>query len=292
MATSLLLSTFAIAEEKPFEVEAEVKKDHVNIGDRIKLRLTARDYGKYDILFPEIPKDLGEFTFSGSNSIASRFPGQAGVGRAYVMSIYTTGTHVIPPIEVEYKQKGEAEWKIALSPQVPITIESLLTKESNDILDIKGIFAFGARVFRFMTFVLILLAVLVLVWIIWKGKKKHDQIKKEAKKLSPYELAYEQLKKLENEQFPKKGLIKEYYTGLSDIVRHYLENRFYFRAPEMTTEEFLGFVKRSSKLTREHKELLKEFLSHCDIEYSTLSIYSGALGVAYLASLSPGQKLK
>jgi hypothetical protein len=64
---------------------------------------------------------------------------------------------------------------------------------------------------------------------------------------------------------PGKGQVKEYYTRLSDIVRHYLENRFSYRAPEMTTEEFLSFVRGSSRLAGKHKELLADFLSKCDM---------------------------
>ncbi|MFC1480537.1 hypothetical protein ACFL5Y_03735 [Candidatus Omnitrophota bacterium] len=64
---------------------------------------------------------------------------------------------------------------------------------------------------------------------------------------------------------PGQGRIKEYYVRLSDIVRHYLEDRFSFRAPEMTTEEFMERVKNSSEMLKKHKELLGDFLSHCDM---------------------------
>jgi hypothetical protein len=64
---------------------------------------------------------------------------------------------------------------------------------------------------------------------------------------------------------PGKGRIKEYYFRLSDIVRRYLENRFSYRAPEMTTEEFLSAIKDSKEFSNELRGLLKEFLSHCDM---------------------------
>ena len=76
---------------------------------------------------------------------------------------------------------------------------------------------------------------------------------------------FDVIQELKGQDLPGKGLIKEYYTRLSDIVRRYLENRFSFRAPEMTTEEFMENIKNSSVLVEEHKELLKEFLSHCDM---------------------------
>jgi hypothetical protein len=37
------------------------------------------------------------------------------------------------------------------------------------------------------------------------------------------------------------------------------------KAPEMTTEEFLSFLRNSDKLQTGHKELLRQFLNHCDM---------------------------
>ena len=61
------------------------------------------------------------------------------------------------------------------------------------------------------------------------------------------------------------GRVQEFYVELSDIVRHYLEDRFYFKAPEMTTEEFLVHLKNAHQLKPAHKGLLSEFLVQCDM---------------------------
>ena len=59
--------------------------------------------------------------------------------------------------------------------------------------------------------------------------------------------------------------MEEFYTRLSDIVRHYLEGRFYLRAPERTTEEFLYEVSQDNALAQEHKDLLGAFLQESDL---------------------------
>jgi hypothetical protein len=58
---------------------------------------------------------------------------------------------------------------------------------------------------------------------------------------------------------------KPFCTIVSDAVRLYLEERFGLRAPERTTDEFLGDLSRSAALTQAQKESLKEFLSACDM---------------------------
>src|SRR5580704_17951299 len=52
---------------------------------------------------------------------------------------------------------------------------------------------------------------------------------------------------------------------VSDTVRVYLEERFDFRAPERTTEEFLHELKATDLLVPEQQQSLGEFLSVCDM---------------------------
>jgi len=52
---------------------------------------------------------------------------------------------------------------------------------------------------------------------------------------------------------------------VSDTVRLYLEERFEFRAPERTTEEFLYELQATNLLTPDQKRSLGEFLQRCDL---------------------------
>ena len=96
-------------------------------------------------------------------------------------------------------------------------------------------------------------------------------ILKRFKKLKPqgikpsWVIADERLEELRNRNLPSGEKIKEYYTLLSDIVRRFMEARFSVRVPEMTTQEFLGYIRDSCHLNSEHNELLKEFLNSCDM---------------------------
>ena len=52
---------------------------------------------------------------------------------------------------------------------------------------------------------------------------------------------------------------------VSHIIRVYLEERFSLHAPDRTTEEFLLELQSSRHLVGEHKQLLANFLSECDM---------------------------
>jgi hypothetical protein len=58
---------------------------------------------------------------------------------------------------------------------------------------------------------------------------------------------------------------KAFCTLVSDTIRVYLEERFDFRAPERTTEEFLHELRGTDLLLPEQKGSLGEFLNRCDL---------------------------
>jgi hypothetical protein len=58
---------------------------------------------------------------------------------------------------------------------------------------------------------------------------------------------------------------KAFSVAVSDATRSYLEERFNFRAPERTTEEFLFELKGTNLLTTDQKLSLGDFLANCDL---------------------------
>jgi hypothetical protein len=61
------------------------------------------------------------------------------------------------------------------------------------------------------------------------------------------------------------GQPREFCIMVSDTIRYYLEERFTFRAPERTTEEFLYELRQTELLTPDQKESLGDFLKRCDL---------------------------
>lgn len=83
-------------------------------------------------------------------------------------------------------------------------------------------------------------------------------------RVSAYEVAVRRLAALERGGAPDETSLDGWFVELSAIVRHYLEDRYRVRAPELTTEEFLQVARRAAGLSAEHRELLTAFLERCD----------------------------
>jgi hypothetical protein len=60
--------------------------------------------------------------------------------------------------------------------------------------------------------------------------------------------------------------VRGYSIAVSDIVRHYIEQRFLVMATHRTTQEFLRqLLDPSMAMLAAHRESLAEFLNHCDL---------------------------
>ena len=88
---------------------------------------------------------------------------------------------------------------------------------------------------------------------------------KDEKAKSAWDRSLEQLALLDKEGLLAQNEFNLYYSRLSDILRRYIEERFSIRAPEMTTEEFLQQLQRSSELFPDQKQALRKFLESCDM---------------------------
>jgi hypothetical protein len=108
---------------------------------------------------------------------------------------------------------------------------------------------------------LAILAAVVVGFFLWRWWKKKQAVTKVERVVPPHERARQKL-----EAALRFISEPERFTVLvSDTIRLYLEERFDFRAPERTTEEFLYELQSAEHLTPDQKQSLGEFLSRCDL---------------------------
>ena len=106
--------------------------------------------------------------------------------------------------------------------------------------------------------VLVLAAVLLAVLLFFLLRKK-------PKAVPPMLPAHIRAKEKLDEALALIAQPKPFVIAVSDTARTYLEERFDFRAPERTTEEFLRELSGTDLLATEQKESLGNFLASCDL---------------------------
>jgi hypothetical protein len=131
---------------------------------------------------------------------------------------------------------------------------------ANDIRDIKPPVEIPSG-WEWIWWTLGVLAVAAIVFALWKWwQKRRWQIPME-----PPVPAHARAKQMLEKALALIAQPKPFCILVSDTIRVYLEERFNFRAPERTTEEFLHELQGTDLLTAEQKEKLGEFLERCDL---------------------------
>jgi hypothetical protein len=135
-----------------------------------------------------------------------------------------------------------------------------VTPVDSDIRDIKPPIEISSGP-AWLWWVLAALAAIAIAFFVWRWLKN----RKLNIVLPPPIPAHVRAKQKLAEAFALISQPKPFVVAVSDTARTYLEERFTFRAPERTTEEFLRELSSTDLLAREQKESLGQFLQSCDL---------------------------
>ena len=254
-------------EENLFRLESYLNRDTVHIGDPVTYYLRVTGPAPAEVEFPRLEGRLDKLEIKATGG--DERESEKGKIREWwvVLKSFEPGSHSLPPAEVHlrFPEGGEETLK---SGSLILKVESLLdpSQPPSDICDIKSPLELKVSYWRLILFLLggvVLVGMVILL--VKKVFRRRGKILPLPPPLPAHEIAYEELARIKSEDLPARGRVKEYYIRISDVVRHYLEDRFRLQAPERTTEEFLIEMATTSILSLRHQELVGDFLAHCDL---------------------------
>jgi len=241
---------------------ASVSRQHVRVLEPFQYVLTICASQHIQIELPDFTKAFGSSRVKDTKESVRFWWGKQYIRRQFVLEAPVAKDVEIPSLVVRYRLSDTAQWQELKTQSYTIRVKSMLPQGTAvaDIRDIKPLLG------NFPIWVLIMGTVVciggVLIWLF--RRKKNTQT------LSPppepaHLRALEKLNILQQEELLRKGRLKEYFSRLGDIVREYIELRFAIRAQELTTEEFLVFVRDNADRLGQHVALLSQFLETCDM---------------------------
>jgi hypothetical protein len=256
-------------EKSVIAVESFVDRATITIGDRILYTATVTSDSGVKLEPLALGSNLGAFevkdykiydqekTKEGKNVNKSE----------YLITTFTTGEYVIPPITVNYTDP-QGEKKQIKSEPLFILVKSVGASESDkeDIRGLKPPIDIRGTYWAYLL-ILPILAVLAAGGLLYYRQRAKGlalpEIPEELKKPA-WEVALLELDSLRDSGLLKKKAIKRYFTVLSDVVRKYIERRFEISALDRTTAEIRGEIKRV-KLDQSLRELITGLLFFCDL---------------------------
>ena len=257
----------------PLGVHLRLSKSSLTIAQTFLLQVEAAIQDGYELTMPKIDPLLQTFGLLDFHDLGDKLDEQNNLVKTYNYKFepLVSGNFTIPPLTFKFTETAAADdtepklYELETEP-IDIEVTSLGGEDLAELViaDIAPPVSMPKDIplWPFVIIAIVIIAAAVIIFIRLKRKTAAAI----ARLFKPaHEIAYQQLEKLVAAKLIEKGMLREFYQRISDILRHYIEDRFDLMAPERTTEEFLVELSESNSLPQTDKDSLAEFLTHCDL---------------------------
>lgn len=165
----------------------------------------------------------------------------------YIISGYDSARVVIPPIPITYYTSNSSEPQTTETNEVVVFIHTVEVNAGEDIKDIKQPIRIPFDWLFWLILVLIILILALVGYFLYKKFKKPEEEVRIIKKAPPipnHVLALRELDELNVKKLWQQGLIKDYHSEITGIIRKYFEGRYHFNSLEMTTAQSMIVLNR------------------------------------------------
>ncbi len=260
-----------VYERGPLKVVVCLDNPKPTIADRLTLELEMISSEEYEVTPPAFGEKLEQFGIKDFTSTQPELVGEGLVreSRTYLLEPFLSGDYVIPAMTFRFKKRdgSEDEEHTLETEELTVTVGSLLPEDAANlkIHEIAPPVDLPKPVPVWLWPAAGGLAGVIFAALIMKFYRRKKDGPAAVPRLPAHEIAFAALEQLVADDLPEKGELKTFYQRISDILRHYIENRFRLHAPERTTEEFLAELGSGRTLDARHQPLLVKFLQHCDL---------------------------
>lgn len=258
-------------------VTAALDTNSILIGQQTRLTLRVdykTDQGEAKIDFPKIADTIiKEIEVVSKSKVEQFIPDSSDLShmaqiQTLILTSFDSGYYAVPPFK--FILNGDSSKAVETEP-ILFTVNSVPVDTTIAIKDIKPPMDVPFSWKELLPYIygglagLAALAGLIylIMYLVKKNKKKPIPVVT-APKIPAHVIAIEQLKKLREEKLWQNGKLKEYHSGLSDIIRQYIEKRFFINAMEQVSDEIM-YAFRTIDLSDELRSKLRQILFLSDL---------------------------
>jgi len=251
------------AQESGITIQTSVDTTVATIGDRVNLQINMRYPSGTTFELPVLEETLGKFEIVKNHLSEPRKKDKmfAQTWRL-ALAVFDTGRYSIPALEIKARKADDTTRVLTfLTEPKTVRVYSVLAPDNRELKDIKPPFRLR-RTISAETILLILLIALIVggAWYYRRWKKAHPPVVIDEKFLDPpHVVALNQLRALKEKMPATPEERRAFYFRISEILREFLERRFFIRALEMTTAEIAAAFDSldvESGIAREWRNLL------------------------------------
>ena len=249
VVTALLLSAAQARAATPetIRIEALTAKNEYRIGDQIEYLITVEWKAPTEFIRVEPSPALGAFEILRAPEVKQKKLGRGWRQEQlrYLLSTFETDEFTIPEFTVVYRDPDGSEQRVP-TPPVKITVQSVAPARPDEagIRDAKPPVLPPFRLTQGQILVLgaiaLLLAAIAAALIIRARRKRRAQPVPLVPPRPIEDVAREALARVAESDLLARGLVKEYFDQISDIIRVYLGRRYGFAGIVTTTSELMA----------------------------------------------------
>jgi hypothetical protein len=176
-----------------------------------------------------------------------------------------SGKIFLPPVEFDYKVRGDTNTHKAFTNSLLLTITGITIDPQGEIKDIKPPMSAPWLFEDFLPYLIALIVLAALAggyYYYWRKMRQKKDIFADIKVvIPPHREALTALRVLEEKKLWQQGLVKEYYSEVTEIIRRFFKRRWNIIALEMTTDEILVQIKHVPEAMMVWKEMGSFFLT-------------------------------
>ncbi|MDO9257576.1 MAG: hypothetical protein Q7U54_18810 [Bacteroidales bacterium] len=244
----------------------------IRIGERVLLRLNATLPKSASIYWPAISDTLtSKVEVASKSKIDTNATSRnefTNYSQTILITSFDTGYHFIPPFTIHYSYAGDSSRHELLSEGVYLKVRTVEVDTTKAIRDIRGPIQAPltfAEMAPFFAGTAVIVLIISLIWYyLWRKRMNKPLFPVITRTQGPpWQIALQSLDSLEDKKLWQNGKIKEYYSELTDIIRHYLHEQHGIEAMEMITTEILAAYD-STGLKGDARSVLTNILMQAD----------------------------
>lgn len=266
----MLLGTGLQAQQLP-AAHATLDTNAIMIGDQIGLNLNVEVPKGYQIYWPFLHDTLApHIEMIRAEKMDSVLKNdEIHYHRKIIITSFDSGAFTVPSFVFHVRNSSTGQTDSLTTDEMQLKVFTPMVDTAKAFKVIKGPESVPYTFAELLPWILIVLAVIIgiviIVWYIRNRKKGKPLFARKSKpKLPPYEQAIKQLEELRLSKVWQAGKLKEYYTGITDIMREYFTDRYQFEAWEMTTDEIVDELK-DKKINEQAMSKVKSTLELADL---------------------------
>lgn len=253
---------------EPVSAAVTLDRTSITVGDRVDLSVVVDAQPGYAVSDPTVARQIGDFEIVEDRaSTKSTRPSGVRFTFRYVITAWTVGDHVLPPIEIAYVSPDGSSG-VARTDQVAVHVTSVITANDDptSIKPLKPQLAFPesawVRVERVVLGVAGVLGATAFAALLFWYLLRRRAIVAQEEHLTPAQRTLRDLDVLAEERLPEHGRTAEHYDRLAVSLRRYVVERFGVE-PGRTSREVREALERAG-LDRTQAAAIYEILREAD----------------------------